>query len=130
MSMVVVICGGRNYPIFREKYEYKWLNELKEKYDIIEVVSGNASGADSWGEAWAKFIAKVDITIMPANWEKHEKAAGMIRNERMRYYLEMCKRMRSVDIAILAFAGSNGTRDMISRAKLANISVFEYKEII
>jgi predicted Rossmann fold nucleotide-binding protein DprA/Smf involved in DNA uptake len=47
---------------------------------ITEVVSGGASGADVLGKRLAKEY-NIKYTEFPADWNKHGKAAGYIRNE-------------------------------------------------
>ena len=49
-------------------------------FNVTLVVSGGARGADKMGEDWAKEHG-IDTLIFPADWDKHGKAAGYIRNE-------------------------------------------------
>lgn len=77
------------------------------------LVHGAARGADSlsayiwsgWGRA---------VEAHPADWVKHGKAAGPIRNQEM---LDS-----GVDL-LLAFPGGKGTADMISRCRKAGVPV-------
>ena len=46
------------------------------------IVSGKARGVDSCGEYWAKG-KNLPIMPFPADWDKHGKAAGPIRNKHM-----------------------------------------------
>jgi hypothetical protein len=86
-------------------------------FEVTEVVSGCANGVDTLGEEWAA-LSEVPIARFPANWKKHGKAAGPIRNGEMAMYAE----------ALIAVwdGKSRGTRDMIAKAKLRNLRVFVY----
>lgn len=73
-------------------------------FDIQEVVCGCAIGADKMGEQWASSNDKA-IRFMPADWTRHGKAAGPIRNRKMAEY---------ADAAIILWDGkSPGSRNMI-----------------
>jgi len=50
-----------------------------------EVVSGGAQGVDRLGEEWAK-LNSIPVKVYPADWERHGKAAGPIRNAEMSIY--------------------------------------------
>ena len=77
-------------------------------------VSGHASGADSLGE---KFAAdhNLQCELHPADWERHGRAAGPIRNEEM----------AEVSDALIAFwdGKSRGTRSMIEIARRKGLQV-------
>ena len=53
------------------------------------MVSGTARGVDSLGEAWAKHN-NIPIKQFPADWTKHGKSAGYLRNQIMAEYAEAC----------------------------------------
>lgn len=48
----------------------------------LEVITGKCRGADSCGEAWARRFG-LPVVDMPADWERHGRAAGPIRNRAM-----------------------------------------------
>lgn len=76
-------------------------------HDISEVVCGDARGVDEMGAAWA-FENCVPVVYFPADWIKHGKGAGPIRNEQMASYAQA---------AIVIWNGtSRGSADMIRRA--------------
>ena len=54
---------------------------------ITEVVSGGANGADALGKRLAKEYS-IKYTEFPADWNKHGKAAGPIRNEQIMQYTD------------------------------------------
>ena len=70
------------------------------------------------GSAFAKRMAIEQIEVR-ADWEKHGKAAGAIRNQQMLddYHPD----------AVIAFPGGRGTADMIKRARARMIDVIEIK---
>ena len=81
--MKVIIAGSRSINdimIIRDAIE-------SVSWDITEIVSGTARGADVLGEQYA-FEEILDIKRFPADWEKHGKSAGFIRNEQMAKYAD------------------------------------------
>lgn len=74
--MRIAIIGSRGFD------NYKLVVEtlLPYKSKITTVVSGGARGADTLGEKWA-IEHGIKTLIFPADWEKHGKKAGYIRNE-------------------------------------------------
>jgi hypothetical protein len=54
---------------------------------LTEVVSGCAPGIDRLGGAWAKRRG-IPVKPFPADWDKHKKAAGPIRNREMAVYAD------------------------------------------
>ena len=74
--MKLAIIGSRTFD------NYNLLIETLEPYKskITLVVSGAAKGADSLGEKWA-IQNNIETLIFSADWEKHGKKAGFIRNE-------------------------------------------------
>lgn len=80
----------------------------------IHVISGGATGADSIAIDWA--IANwCTFDEYKADWDRYGYKAGPIRNQQM---LDEGK----PDI-VMAFPGGNGTNDMVSKARMANVRV-------
>jgi len=102
--MKVIIAGSRNC------LDYELLCEaIKEsKFEITEVVSGCAAGADTMGIRWA-VENKIPVKKFPAEWSKYGKQAGMIRNREMAWYGDA--------LIAIHLSGSRGTADMIRVAK-------------
>jgi hypothetical protein len=61
------------------------MDHLTQNYTDIEVVSGCARGADQLGERWADERG-YPVKRFPADWHKHGKRAGYLRNEEMAGY--------------------------------------------
>lgn len=89
--------------------------------EITEVVSGRARGVDRDGEAWAK-ENNIPVTLFPAAWDTHGKAAGPIRNKQMAEY---------ADILVLIWDGSSrGSANMKRQMESLDKPVIEIiKEI-
>lgn len=74
--------------------------------DIDSVISGMAIGVDTAALRFAEDFDK-QIIKYPADWDKHGKTAGFIRNQ------QMCD---IADVAVCFWDGkSKGTQDMIKR---------------
>ena len=81
--MKVIVAGSRSIT------DYKMVKEAIEKsgFDVTEIVSGTARGVDRLGEKWARENG-VPIHMFPADWDRHGKAAGYIRNTDMGKYAD------------------------------------------
>lgn len=125
--MRVLVCGGRDYS---ETDVWNWL-EYNAKdmiahalgdyssFPIDVLIHGGAKGADKGAEKWGKSEPKCRVIEFKANWNKHGKAAGPIRNQQM---LDEGK----PDV-VIAFPGGKGTADMIKRARFSGVEVIEVK---
>lgn len=85
------------------------------------ILSGKARGADTLGEQWAK-ANSVPIKEYPAEWDKHGKSAGYIRNKEM---------AENADALVAFWDGkSKGTKHMIDLAleKGLTVVVIPFKE--
>lgn len=100
--MRVLVCGGRNYND-QERVFFE-LDELKPTL----IIHGGASGADYLAAQYAKYRG-VGVVEYRADWARHGRAAGPIRNQQM------------IDLGrpdvVVAFPGGRGTADMIERAR-------------
>jgi hypothetical protein len=104
----IIVAGGRDFD------NYEWverdLDNLTLNYDWseVEIVSGGARGADRLGEQYAK-TRGCKLTKFPADWDKHGKSAGFIRNKQMAEY----------GTHLMAYwdGKSRGTKNMIEEAQ-------------
>jgi hypothetical protein len=109
--MKLLIAGSRDYPSggnFKAK-----MAELIAIYGMpSEVVSGHChKGVDAMGEDWAA-ENKVPVKRFAADWNKHGKAAGPIRNREMAPYC---------DRAFIFWDGkSRGSKNMIEELQRHN----------
>lgn len=109
----VLVCGGRNFN--DTQFVSRTLSRIHAAEPIERIIHGGASGADRLAGMWAALRA-VPVDVFPAEWAKHGRAAGPIRNETM-------LRVGKPDL-IVAFPGGWGTADMVRRAELAGVVVF------
>lgn len=111
--MRVIIAGTRTFndvEFLKKQMYYAFRNDY-----ISEIVSGCAKGADLLGEEWAK-ERNIPVKRFPADWAKHGKAAGPMRNEEM---------AKNADACIVFWDGeSKGTKNMIDNAKKQNLKLF------
>jgi hypothetical protein len=110
----LLVTGGRIY--WDEEELYRVLDEIAEQRHISVLIHGDAAGADTLAGSWARDRG-IPIIAVPADWQRHGRRAGPIRNRLM---LEQC----GPDL-VVAFQGGRGTRDMIRIAQQAGIEVIE-----
>ena len=109
----VIITGGRDFN------DYELLSKTMKDYlasieDDICVVCGQARGADTLGERYAK-EHNHSIQYYPANWKRYGKAAGYIRNTEM---------ANNADALVAFWDGQSlGTKHMIATAIQLGLSI-------
>lgn len=95
--MRIIIAGTRTFSdyVLLKKTMDDIISTLAEQR--ITVISGGAKGADKLGEEWlserlenSRSLVNWDLIRFPADWDKHGKAAGPIRNEEMANNADMC----------------------------------------
>lgn len=119
MKTLIVVTGGRNYSnrdaarMALGNAEWRNGNPLEE----VMVLSGGANGLDSLALEWA-FDASVNAIRMPAQWIRHGRKAGMLRNQAM---IELSRTFWRDGWCVLyiGFPGGVGTADMVRRMKNA-----------
>jgi hypothetical protein len=100
--MKVAVIGSRDFN------DYELVKETLKYYTITLLVSGGAKGADSFGERYAN-ENNIETLIFKPDWDKHGKAAGMIRNTDI---------VNNADTIIAFWDGeSKGTKDSITKAE-------------
>lgn len=118
--MRILVCGSRHFNDF-----YLASNILLEHFTGgpgFTLIHGDAKGADRLSERvirhyFYKLDDLVSIERYPADWEKHGKAAGHIRNKQM-----LDEGKPDLVIAFLA-KDSKGTKNMIDQATKAGVPV-------
>lgn len=115
--MKTIVAGSR------EKYwpsDFDYMAAINQavtdsKFLITEVVSGMATGFDLWGIEWAKGVG-LPWSEFPADWNKHGKRAGYIRNTAMAIYAKA---------AIVIWDGqSRGSKHMIDIARQEHKKIY------
>lgn len=109
--MKTIIAGSRiinDYELLKQAIE-------ESGFSISAVISGMAGGVDSLGVRWAKENG-VELIEMPAQWGKHGKRAGFMRNNEMAKVGEA--------LIVLWDGRSRGTEQMIFAARLKGLRVY------
>jgi hypothetical protein len=85
--MKLIIAGSRDLDdsSLLEPLIEKIIKE--QKWNITEVVSGTARGADTVGEFWAERHG-INVKKFPADWAQFGKSAGPRRNAEMAKYAD------------------------------------------
>lgn len=112
--MRILVCGGRRYADVRRVYQV--LDSVHTRRGVAAVIHGCATGADSLAGQWARMRGVPEVRY-PADWERHGKAAGPIRNQSM---LDEAR----PDL-VVAFPGGAGTADLMTRARQGGVRVVE-----
>lgn len=106
--MKVGVVGSRSFT------DYELMKKTLDEFEITEIISGGANGADKLAELYA-FENKIPLKIFRPDWNKFGKRAGFLRNSDIVNNSEH----------VIAFwnTSSRGTLDSISKAKELNIPV-------
>lgn len=112
--MRVAVCGGRNFRHYG--LVCSALNAVHKRHGITLLIHGGCTGADQFSAEWAEGL-DIPTRAYPAEWEKHGRRAGPLRNQEM---VEHGK-----PDALVAFPGGWGTADMVARAMAAKIPVWK-----
>ena len=114
-SLNVIIAGSRNFDDYA-RLKRSCDDILKEVTPAhrITVLSGNARGADALGERYASERG-YDVRRFPADWRRHGKAAGPMRNAEMAAEAQM----------LICFwdGNSKGTHHMIATARKRGLEI-------
>ena len=123
--MRALVCGSRTFSdewiVHRVldgiyDHEHAWNNP-------VVIIEGGAKGADALAESWVAGHGTEyphPHEQYPADWTRHGKAAGHIRNQRM-----LDDGRPDVVFAFVdkPLAESRGTADMVRRARAAGVPV-------
>ena len=131
----IIVAGGRDFDDWEYLYDtldnvicapievlmglgHPVTGEIPTETPKVQIVSGGAKGADALGEEWSR-VDGHDLIVFPADWEKHGKAAGAIRNKQMAEY---------ADVLVAFWDGkSKGTKNMIDTALSEGLDVHIYR---
>ena len=115
--MRIIIAGSRTITD-----HYEVLNAfghalaLWKPKEVTEIVSGGAKGVDASGEKIAEEF-DIAVRVFPAEWDKHGKKAGVLRNIQMAEY---------GDALLLVWDGkSKGSKNMKEVAEGMGLLVHE-----
>jgi hypothetical protein len=108
--MRVLVCGSRH---FNDK---KKMKEVLSKYDITEIIEGEAKGADTLSRLYGEYKG-IPVRGFPALWDLYGNRAGPIRNS------EMLREGQPELVIAFRAPNSRGTQNMITQARKAGIPV-------
>lgn len=120
--MKVLVCGSRD--LADAWIVYVVLDGIHgHNQRVTELIEGQCpyGGADGFGEKWAKARREVMHLPFPADWDRHGKAAGPIRNQQM---LDEGKPDMVLAFVNRPLAESRGTADMVRRARAAGVPTY------
>lgn len=128
--MILIICGSRVFD--DPEFLFRKLDSLTRKLDKKKLTivtgaqrskapDGHWHGADFFAEKWAK-ENWCNLLRFHADWQKHGKAAGPIRNTEM---LE--ESGATVLVAFRADGPSPGTDDVVTKARKKGLKVIVVK---
>jgi len=111
----VIIAGSRHIP---DDMADRVVAAAMTRWGITPTVilSGTAEGVDQAGERWAE-ARSIPIERYPADWKKHGRAAGPLRNKEM---------AENADATLVIWDGvSRGSKSMLREAKKRKLAVAE-----
>ena len=105
----LAVVGSRTFN------DYALMCEVLGRFEIIEVISGGARGADALAERYAHERG-LPIRVFPADWDTHGKSAGFLRNREI---------MAAADEVVAFWDGrSSGTQHAIELARTSGKVVY------
>jgi YspA, cpYpsA-related SLOG family len=124
--MFFLITGSRDFPTQEAWFIYRELDKLLKENPNLTMINGGAKGADTICLRWAG-MRGVPTEVYKANWTKHHKAAGPIRNR------EMIARLKQTEgTVVMAFVygklyDSRGTKNCVDQAIKAGFTPNVYE---
>lgn len=99
----VIVTGGRDYQ------DAARVNEILTELAPDIIIEGGATGADRLARVWA-LRNGIQVKTFNADWTKHGKLAGRIRNREMLFAHR--------DAIVVAFPGNSGTEHCVATAAI------------
>jgi|SRR3990167_8853050 len=117
--MKILVTGDRNWKkgsVIREVLAF--IFEQQQDNKPIMLIQGGAKGVDTLASTIAQRMGPRFVSVtFPADWEKHGKKAGPIRNREMLNQLKGDEEELVLAFHDDLFKGSKGTRDCVIEAK-------------
>lgn len=113
--MKVIVAGSRTFD--RKEFLGVIIDAMAiSNFEVDEIVSGGARGIDTLAQEYADRMG-LPCTTFHADWDKHGKAAGPIRNAAMADY---------ADALLLIYDGhSRGSGNMLELARRKGLKIFK-----
>jgi len=116
----VVVCGSREGA---SPADLEWLRRVLIDADIV--IHGGCQGVDTQADEVATSLG-IPTIPMTADWRRHGKAAGPVRNKDMARMLQLLREYGH-DVSVAALPGGRGTENMKTVARRLGLAVFERK---
>lgn len=110
--MRTLVCGGRGYGLTSDERAFIFAHLDALVPPATFVIAGGARGADSVAVEWAR-ARGIPSEVYRADWNKHQNAAGPIRNTEML--------VEGKPDRVVAFPGGKGTADMLKKARAKGV---------
>ena len=120
--MRLLVCGSRTFEDVKVVCDF--LDGLNQRGSrVTTLIHGAARGADNHAAAWAAEMndyedGEIEILAFPADWDRHGKRAGYVRNQQM---LDEGKPNLVVAFVDKPLAESRGTAMMVNLARDAGV---------
>jgi YspA, cpYpsA-related SLOG family len=115
----ILVCGSRTWSDFET---LRTILDAEPDTDVV-LIHGGARGVDRLAGEYARQRGW-PVEVYPADWDRHGKAAGPIRNQRM---LDEGRPTEVIALTDKPLHESRGTADMVRRATRAGIQVFVFE---
>ncbi|KZY50995.1 hypothetical protein A3734_06445 [Sulfitobacter sp. HI0054] len=115
--MRILVCGSRHCDEELSDLVWNRLQDIIPGNEPCTIIHGAAPGVDTQAMIVADMLPNCKHLPFEAEWNKHGRAAGPIRNKRM---LDEGK----PDL-VVAFPGGRGTANMVKQAKAGGFKVIE-----
>ena len=113
--MKLIIAGSRK---FTANYYYHYIdiyiNEVIGADNVKMVLCGEAKGIDTHGKKWA-LKNNIEVKSYPADWDKHGKLAGPLRNKEMA--------SQATHLLLVWDGKSKGSKNMLNEAEKAGLII-------
>lgn len=114
-ELVIVIAGSRNISNASDAVAGAFFRSPWGNRRLVKIISGGGGNIDMAAEQFALKM-KFPFQEFPADWDKHGKAAGPIRNRQM---------AAAADVGIVVWDGdSRGTLNMMTELVKRRRTVF------
>lgn len=112
----ILVCGDRNWTNFQKILDE--LSKENQREPVEAVIHGAAQGADTLGGNAAERLG-IPVLSFPADWRKHGRSAGPIRNRH-----QFNEGKPTLGLAFHDFLeNSKGTKDMVSVMRAGGVPV-------
>jgi len=112
----VLVCGSRTWQ--EALAIWTVLDGLNERPGEVVLIHGDAKGADTVAAEWA-MVRDASVESYPADWDRHGKRAGYVRNQQM-----LAEGKPDMVWAFRSTGESKGTDMMIDLARKAGITTY------